>query len=93
MYTAYYRFGANSNTSVRCVYISCHGNDMCIFTSSEDGAELQVSMLDSSLDSGDKCVVNSVDIVHDCMPRRVDLTLKFTSYAGNDGLYFQVQYH
>ena len=65
---------------------------MCIFTSPEDGAELQVSSPYNPMDSSDNCTVNFVDVIHDCVPRRVDLTLKFTSYAGNDKLYLQVSF-
>ena len=93
MYTAgYYRFGSNSDTPVRCVYVSCHDNDMCIFISPEDGNELQVSMPFNPLQSDDKCVVNFVEIIHDCKPRRVDLILNFTSYPGDDNLYLQVSF-
>ena len=90
MYVGYYRFGSNSDTPVRCVYVACHDNDMCIFISPEGGTELQVSMPDNPLYSNDKCVVNFVEMIHDCKPRRVDLTLKFTSYPGDDRLYLQV---
>ena len=92
--TGYYRFGSNSDTPVRCVYVSCHhdDNDMCIFTSPEDGNELQVSMSYNPLQSSDNCVVNYVEMIHDCKPRRVDLILNFTSYPGNDNLYLQVSF-
>ena len=88
--TAYYRFGSNEMTSVRCVHVSCNDMDVCIFALSEDGTELQVSMNSNPLQSSDKCMVNFVEIIHDCMPRSVDLTLKFTSYPGDDKLYLQV---
>ena len=91
MYTAgYYRFGSNSDTPLRCVYVSCQDNDVCIFTSPEDGRQLQVSTPYNPLHSTDNCMVNYVEIIHDCMPRSVDLTLKFTSYPGDDNLYLQV---
>ena len=89
---AYYRFGSNSDTPVRCVYISCHDNDICIFTSPEDGDELQISSPVNPLQSSDECVVNFVDVIHDCMPRRVDLNLKFTSNPGDNRLYLQVSF-
>ena len=92
MYTAYYRFGSNSDTPVRCVYVTCNDNNICIFKSLKDGSELQVSSPVNPLHSSDKCVVNYVDVIHDCMPRRVDLTLKFTSYAGDNKLYLQVSF-
>ena len=93
MYVAgFYRFGTNEKTAIRCVYVSCNDDDVCIFTSPEDGTtELQISMQSNPLHSGDNCVVNNVEIIHDCMPRNVDLTLKFTSYPGNDNLYLQVR--
>ena len=86
----YYRFGSNSDTPVRCVYVSCHDNDMCIFTSPEDGSKLQVSMQINPLNSSDNCMVNYVEIIHDCKPRRVDLILNFISYPGDNKLYLQV---
>ena len=93
MYTGYYKFGSNADTFVRCVYVSCNDNDVCIFMSTSletPSSELQVSMPTNPLHSSDNCVVNYVEIIHDCMPRRVELTLKFTSYLGNDNLYLQV---
>ena len=90
MYTGYYRFGSNSATAVRCVNVSCHDNDMCIFTSPEDGTKLQVSTKINPMKSSVKCVVNYVEIIHDCMPRNVSLTLKFIPDEGDDRLYLQV---
>ena len=92
MYAAgYYRFGSSSDTPVRCVYVTCPDNDTCIFISPETNTELQVSMPTKPLHSSDKCIVNFVKIMHDqCMPRCVDLILKFTSYPGDDKLYLQV---
>ena len=91
MHTAgHYRFGLNSDTPVRCVYVTCHDNDMCIFTSSENGTELQVSMPTNPLHSSDNCMVNFVEIIHDCKPRCVNLILKFIPHSGDDMLYLQV---
>ena len=75
---------------MRCVYITCHDNDTCIFTSSENGIELQVSMPNNPLQSSDNCTVNHVEIIHDCKPRLVDLILKFTPHSGDNRLYLQV---
>ena len=90
MYTGYYRFGSSSDTLVRCVHASCNDGNVCIFLS-ETNIELQVSTPNNPLHSSDKCTVNYVEIIHDCMPRSVDLTLKFTdtSYS-EDNLYLQV---
>ena len=89
MCTGYYRFGLSSDTLVRCVHASCNDDDVCIFLS-ETNTELQVSMPNDLLHSRDNCLVNYVEIIHDCMPRSVNLTLKFTSYSGDDKLYLQV---
>ena len=90
MHAAYYRFGSNSDTPVRCVHISCLADNMCIFISPETNTELQIPMPTNTLHSSDKCVVNFVEMIHDCMPRNVSLTLKFTSYPGDDRLYLEV---
>ena len=89
---AYYRFGSNSDTPVRCVYVSCKDIDMCNFTSPETGAELPVSPPFNYLRSRDSCMVNYVEIIHDCMPRLIDLTLDFISHSGDDKLYLQVSF-
>ena len=92
IYIGYYRFGSNSDTPVRCVYLSCNEVDMCNFMSVQSDYELQVSMPNNPLHSDDNCMVNYVEIIHDCMPRLIDLTLVFTSHSGDDNLYLQVSY-
>ena len=92
MYTAYYRFGSNSETPVRCVNVSCNDIDMCNFTSPETGIELPVSTQFNYLHSTESCMVNYVEIIHDCMPRLIDLTLVFISHSGDDKLYLQVSF-
>ena len=89
-YIGYYRFGSNSDTPVRCVYLSCNEVDMCNFMSPETDDELQVSTPNNTLRSSDNCMVNYVEIIHDCMPRLIDLTLVFTSHSKDDKLYLQV---
>ena len=41
------------------------------------------------LDSNSNCVVNFVEILHDCIPRRVDLNLFFKSHSDHK-LYLKV---
>ena len=42
------------------------------------------------MDSDSNCVVNFVEIIHDCVPRLVDLDLTFASH-GTDNLYLEVR--
>ena len=42
------------------------------------------------MDSDSNCVVNFVEIIHDCVPRSVDLDLTFASH-GTDNLYLEVK--
>lgn len=92
MYTGYYRLsgdGLNTNP-VRCVYVSCGKNNMCSFKSSTTRIELSIATTNKTLHSDDNCVVNFVEIIHDCIPRRVDLNLSFTSRTRDTNLYLQV---
>ena len=90
VHAGYYRFGSNSETPVRCVYVTCNDNNLCTFMAPKTNTKLPVSAPTNPLSSSDKCVVNYVEMIHDCMPRRVDVTLKFTSYPADNRLYLQV---
>ena len=84
--------GDGSNTNpVRCVNVTCDENHVCIFESSiTKNKELPVVTKDNMLHSDDNCVVNFVDIIHYCAPKRVDLELSFTTRVGDTNLYLQV---
>ena len=75
---------------VATVYAVCGNDDLYVLNSSETNAELPVAAKWNLLDSDDNCVVNFVEIMHDCMPRCVDLSLSFTSQATHN-LYLMVR--
>ena len=81
--------GSNKNP-VRCVYVTCYDNNTCIFQLSTTNKELPVVTPNNMLHSNDNCVVNFVEIIHDCIPRLVDLELSFTAHEGDTNLYLQV---
>ena len=91
IFTDYYMFhgdGSNDNP-VRCVYVTCN-KYICIFKSPTTNKELPVVTPNNILHSDDKCLVNFVEIIHDCIPRFVDLKLSFTTHEGDTNLYLQV---
>ena len=89
VYTVYYRFyedGSGTNP-VKCVYVECDHNT-CIFKSPVTNNELPIATSSNVLYSDNHCKVNFVEIIHDCIPRRVDLKLQFASYGNK--VYLQV---
>ena len=93
LHTAYYLFhrqSLNITTHVSTVYAACGNDDLCLLNSTETNAELPIAVKWKLLGSNDNCVVNLVEIIHDCMPRRVDLSLSFTSHATHN-LYLMVR--
>jgi len=90
--TAYYRFYRSgiSDNPVSAVYAVCGNNNFCILNSTVTSTELPIATTNNPLPSSSNCVVNFVEIIHDCMPRRVDLDLSFTSHA-TDKLYLEVR--
>ena len=93
MCIAYYRFnedGSNSNP-VRCVIVKCDQNNVCLFRSSQTNKELPIATSSNMLYSNSHCKVNYVEVIHDCIPRRVDLQLHFTLHEEDTKLYLQVR--
>ena len=90
-YYSFHRPSLNTATYVSTVYAVCGDDDLCVLNSTETNTELAVAAKwNHLLDSDDNCVVNFVEIIHDCMPRRVDLSLSFTSHATHS-LYLMVR--
>ena len=88
--SVFYRFDEDGSYTnpVICVYVECDHN-VCIFKSVLTNNLLPIAVSSSMLHSDDSCRANFVEIIHDCMPRRVDLDLIFAS-NGNNELYLQV---
>ena len=92
----YYKFDRRhlrdlSSTSVSAMYADCgSGDNICPLVSAVKATKLPITTeLSNNLPNSDSnCVVNSVDIIHDCMPRCVDLKFTFSSYS--DKLYLKV---
>jgi len=88
----YYRFDRSSlirDTSVTAVYAACGLNKHCMLNATVTNTSLPIATLSNPLHSDINCVVNFVEIIHDCMPRCVDLNLDFIAYP--DGkLHLQV---
>ena len=91
--TAYYSFSRHgvSATNISTVYAVCGNENLCTLNSTATNAELPIAISWKSLSSYTNCVVNFVEIIHDCMPRRVDLNLTFTSHVTQNQLYLRVR--
>lgn len=81
-----------STSHVSTVYAVCEEDKYCILNSTATKTELPIAILNNSilLSPGSNCVVNFVEILHDCKPRRVDLKFSFTSHATHK-LYLKVR--
>lgn len=95
MVTVYYRFdpsGLDVQTYVNTVYADCGADNYCTLNSTATNSELAITKIQHNepLNSNSNCTVNHVEIIHDCIPRCVDLRLSFTSYSDNK-LYLQVR--
>ena len=79
------------STHVSTVYTVCRNDNLCTLNSPQSPTELPIALSQwKKIDSDSNCVVNFVEIIHDCMPRLVDLDLSFTSH-GTDNLYLEVR--
>lgn len=92
---AFYRLqpsGLNVSTDVSNVYAVCSRNAYCVLCSTITSTELLIKKTNNNvpLNADSDCVVNFVEIIHDCIPRCVNLKLWFASY-GTDNLYLQVK--
>ena len=74
------------------MYGVCGMNNYCALKSTVTDTELIVTKLlgNEPLKSNSKCVVNFVEIIHDCIPRRVPLKLFFESHYLDRKLYLKV---
>ena len=94
-FTAYYRFQRKEifNTFVTNVYAFCGNNEFCALKSTATKTELPIekSYHNIPLNAESDCVVNFVEIIHDCVPRRVDLKFIFKSPTESDNLYLKVK--
>ena len=94
----YYKFDRHHlrdlrDASVSAVYADCGSRDsICPIVSAATAIATKLPItteLDNDLpNSNSNCVVNSVDIIHDCMPRCVDLNFTFSSHSNK--LYLKV---
>ena len=93
---AFYRFQRgmlNVSTDVSTVYAVCsRNNEYCLLSSMATSTQLPIETTNNNiaLANGSDCVVNFVEIIHDCLPRCVDMKLRFRSYETNY-LYLQVK--
>ena len=94
---AFYRFRRNGSydTYVSIIYAVCGTNDYCVLYSMTAGKNYTQLPIEKSenkipLNAESECVVNYVEIIHDCIPRRVDVNFSFISH-GHDHLYLRVR--
>ena len=91
-YIVYYRFDRRDigGTSVSAVYADCGSRDsICSLNSTITKTELAITTVGNELlNSNSNCMINSVEIIHDCMPRCVDLNFTFSSHS--DKVYLKV---
>ena len=96
LFLVYYRFDRSNigiDTSVSTVYGECGRFDIhCGLKSTVTENELRVtkSLGNEPLNYNSHCVVNFVEIIHDCIPRRVPLKLYFKSGFFGQNLYLKV---
>ena len=87
---SFYRQNLRS-TYVSTVYAVCGIDNFCTLNSTATFTELPIAVSQwNHIDSDSNCVVNFVEIIHDCVPRLVDLDLTFASH-GTDNLYLEVK--
>ena len=93
-FTAYYRFQRKEifNSFVTEVYAVCGKNDFCTLNSTATKAELPIvkTLYNIPLNADSDCKVNFVEIIHDCLPRCVDLKFIFEPRLP-DGLCLKVK--
>ena len=88
LFLVYYRFDRsnalkNIDTSVSTMYGLCgENNNHCTLLSAVTNGKLKVTRLlgNEPLNTNSNCTVNFVEIIHNCIPGRVPLTLFFKSY-------------
>ena len=87
---SFYRQNLRS-TPVSTIYADCSSNNLCFLSSTATHTELPIAVSQwNKIDSDSNCVVNFVEIIHDCVPRLVELDLIFASH-GTDNLYLKVK--
>ena len=95
VYTVYYRFDRSglSDTSVSAVCAECGATNYCtlnLTAAKFNYTELAVTKLNNvPLNSNSSCVVNFVEVIHNCKPQLIELDLSFIPRADNK-LYLQV---
>ena len=90
---AHYSFNRQNtrSTHVSTVYAVCGRDNVCTLNSTATHTELPIAVLQwNEIDSDSNCTVNYVEIIHDCVPRLVDLDLTFASHE-TDKLYLEVR--
>ena len=94
LYTAFYRFQRKEtyDSYVTEVYAGCAENDICSLISTAKKAEVPIekSLYNIPLNAESGCEVNFVEIIHDCIPRCVDLKFIFDSQS-TEYLYLKVK--
>ena len=93
-FTAFYRFQQrNVNTNVSTVYAVCETSDYCDLISPITNTQLPIEKTKTMmpLDAESHCRVDIVEIIHDCLPRSVDVKLRFESKNESDCVYLQVK--
>ena len=96
-FTAFYRFQRKEifNAYVTEVHTDCTANGFCTLISTAAKAELPIekSLYNIPLNTESGCEVNFVEIIHDCIPRCVDLKFVFESHDSysTDYLYLYLQ--
>jgi len=90
VHIVHYRFNedGSNNNPIRCVYIICDQSNACIFKSTVTHNELPIATTSNPLPTTSICYVNYVEIIHDCVPRRIQMILNFTSH--DNSVYLQV---
>ena len=91
--TAHYSFNRQNikSTHVSTVYAVCGRDDFCTLNSTATHTELPIAVSQwNQMNYDSNCTVNYVEIIHDCVPRLVDLDLTFASH-GTDKLYLEVR--
>lgn len=92
---AFYRFRRNElyDTYVTNIYAVCGINDYCVlYSTAGKNTQLPIEKSENKipLNAESECVVNYVEIIHDCIPRHVDVNFSFISH-GHDRLYLRVR--
>ena len=83
----------NVSTDVSTVYAFCsRNNEYCLLISTATSTQLPIEKTSNNiaLPADSDCVVNFVEIIHDCLPRCVDIKLRLGSYEAKY-LYLQVK--